>query len=85
MFDALREQKSKRLSKQLQKEADNQWQKNLKDRKRQEEIDELLARELQATEDARMALLRQSDANNPFLSNIPSCSLSGHERGTVLP
>ena len=82
LFDPLKDHKSRKLSKRLQKEADNEWQKILKNRKRQEELDELIARELQAVEDRRIALLRQSDANNPFLNDPPSNSLS-KDRGSV--
>ncbi|KAI8360917.1 hypothetical protein EDC96DRAFT_545353 [Choanephora cucurbitarum] len=76
LFDPSKDRKSKKLSKRLQKEADNEWQKILKDRKQQEELDEITAKELQAIEDKRIALLHQSDANNPFLNDPPSNSLS---------
>lgn len=78
LFDTKKEQKSIKLVKKLQEEADKEWQKEVTRRKEQELNDEVIAKELQAQleEEQRQASrsslpgtpVTRNDNTNPFLS-----------------
>ncbi|KAI8077234.1 uncharacterized protein B0P05DRAFT_124031 [Gilbertella persicaria] len=69
LFDRTREKKSIRLVRKLQQEADSEWEKELATRKKQEAMDEAMAKELQAKEEQEERKRQnQSNAFNPFLS-----------------